>query len=65
MKCEKFRCVFEIDGQCEADGGECIGDMCECFGECTGCQEQDKDECDGLKKQIYLYAKEVYIIHEK
>ena len=33
MKCDKFKCVYEIDGQCEADGGECIGDMCEYFGE--------------------------------
>lgn len=24
-------------------------DMCECFGECNSCQEQDCDECDGLK----------------
>ena len=49
MKCEKFRCVFEIDGQCEADGGECIGDMCECFGECTDCQDRDQEECDGIR----------------
>ena len=49
MKCEKFRCVFEIDGQREEDDGECIGEMCENFGECIGCQEQDKDECDGIR----------------
>lgn len=26
MKCDKFKCVYEIDGQCEADSGECIGE---------------------------------------
>ena len=50
MQCDKFKCVYEIDGKCEADCGECIGDMCECFGECTDCQDRDQDECDGLKK---------------
>ena len=49
MKCDKFKCVYEIDGECDQMGVECIGDICENFGECTGCQEQDKDECDGLK----------------
>ena len=49
MKCDKFKCVYEIGGQCEADGGECIGDMCECFGECTDCQDRDQDECDGIR----------------
>ena len=48
-KCDKFKCVYDVDGECEAEGGECIGDMCECFGECTDCQEQDNEECDGFK----------------
>ena len=65
MKCDKFKCVYDVDGECDQDGGECIGDMCECFGECTDCQEQDRNDCDGLKKQTYLDIKEVYIIHEK
>lgn len=49
MRCDKFKCVYDVDGECEAEGGECIGDMCECFGECTDCQEQDNEECDGFK----------------
>ena len=49
MKCNKFKCVYEIDGECEADGGECVGDLCENFGECISCQDQDRQECDGLK----------------
>ena len=49
MKCDKFKCVYEVDGECEPMGGECIGDMCECFGECINCQEQENEECDGFK----------------
>ena len=49
MKCDEFKCVYEVDGECDQDGGECIGDMCECFGECTDCQEQDRNECDGIR----------------
>ena len=49
MKCEKFRCVYEIDGECEADGGGCIGDMCESFGDCTTCQDQNREECGVLE----------------
>ena len=44
MKCDKFRCVYEIDGECEA-----VGDLCENFGECITCQQQNRKECDGLK----------------
>ena len=50
MKCDKFKCVYDVDGECDQDGGECIGDMCECFGECTDCKQLDLDECDSLKK---------------
>ena len=49
MKCDKFKCVYEIDGQCEAAGGECVGDRCECLAECTDCQQLELEECDGLK----------------
>lgn len=49
MSCNDFKCVFEIDGLCEADTGNCIGDMCENWGECINCQQQGEDECDGLK----------------
>ncbi|MFW5652078.1 hypothetical protein [Acetivibrio ethanolgignens] len=47
MACNKFKCVYEIDGECEPMCVECTGDMCECFGECSGCKQQDWDECDG------------------
>ena len=50
MKCDKYKCIYVVDGECEADGGECIGDMCENFGECATCQELDREECDGLKR---------------
>ena len=49
MQCNKFKCIYECDGECEADGGECVGDLCENYGECITCQAQDQDECDGLK----------------
>lgn len=49
MKCNNFKCVYEVDGECEAAGGECIGDMCENYGECIGCQQRDQEECDGHK----------------
>lgn len=49
MRCNKFKCVYKCDGECEPMGGECIGDMCECFGECINCQEQENEECDGFK----------------
>lgn len=49
MKCDKFKCVYDVDGECEHIGDECIGDMCECFGECTDCQDQDREECDGIR----------------
>ena len=39
MACNKFKCVYEIDGECEPMGGECIG-------ECSECRQQDWDECD-------------------
>lgn len=35
MQCKKFSCVYEVDGECEADGGECIN-----------CQKQDAEECE-------------------
>ena len=49
MQCDKHKCIYEVDGECEEQGGECIGDMCENFGECVTCQEQEHEECDGLK----------------
>lgn len=49
MKCDKYKCIYESDEGCEIDGGACIGDMCENFGECASCQDQDHEECDGLK----------------
>lgn len=49
MRCDNFKCVYEIDGECEADGGECIGDMCECFGDCSNCQKLYQDECESIK----------------
>lgn len=49
MQCDKFKCVYLDEGECEAMGMECIGDMCESFGECVICQEQDQEECGGLK----------------
>ena len=48
MKCDELKCVYDVDGECDQDGGECIGDMCENFGECTDCQDQDLNDCDGL-----------------
>lgn len=51
MKCNKFKCVYECDGECEPMGGECIGDMCENFVDCSGCQEKDREECDGLSNK--------------
>lgn len=32
MSCDNFKCVNLIDGECDQDGGECIGDLCECWG---------------------------------
>lgn len=29
MRCDKFKCIYDVDGECDQDGGECIGDMCE------------------------------------
>ena len=49
MQCNKFKCVYDCDGECDQQGGECIGDMCEIFGECISCQDQDREECDGFK----------------
>lgn len=49
MRCDKFKCVYLDDGECEPMGTEYIGDMCENFGECSGCQDQDHDKCDGFK----------------
>ncbi len=49
MQCDKFKCVFECDGECEPLNGECIGDMCENYGECSDCQMLDREGCDGLK----------------
>lgn len=49
MLCEKFRCVYLADGECEPMGTECIGDMREEYGQCSGCQQQDKEECEGCK----------------
>lgn len=49
MQCKAFSCVYEIDGECDQIGGECIGDMCENFGECISCQDQDREECDGIQ----------------
>lgn len=46
MRCNKFSCVYEVDDECEPLGTECIGDMCENYGECSGCQKQDSEECD-------------------
>lgn len=60
MRCDKFKCVYDVDGECEAEGGECIGDMCECFGECNSCQDRDREECDGLKQYIINYLGGVY-----
>lgn len=46
---EEKRCIFDckyIDasGECEAIGGECIGDMCECWEDCGVCCA-DRDRC--------------------
>ncbi len=49
MKCDKFKCIYECDGECEADGGECIGDMCKNFGECCNCQGQE--ECEEISNK--------------
>ena len=49
MQCDKFKCVYDCEGECDQQDGECIGDMCENFGECISCQDQDREECDGLK----------------
>ena len=51
MQCKDFKCVYKCDEECEANGGECIGDMCENFGEYIGCQMQDQEECGGLRKK--------------
>lgn len=44
-KCEKFKCIYLDEGECEAQGGECIADLCECFSECISCQDMDLPEC--------------------
>ena len=49
MSCDKFRCVYECDRECDQMGGECIGDLCEDFGECAACQKLDLEGCDGLQ----------------
>lgn len=51
MPCNEFECVFEIEGICEADTGDCIGDLCENWGECSNCQQQADVDCDGLRKE--------------
>lgn len=51
MQCKEFKCVYEIDGECEAVDGECIGDLCENYGECIECQQRDVVECDGRPKR--------------
>ncbi len=51
MRCDKFKCIYEGDGECGSMGGECIGDMRENFGDCTGCQQLDQDECEGLSNK--------------
>lgn len=48
MQCNKHKCIYLDEGECEELGTECIGDMCENFGECISCQDQDRKECDGL-----------------
>lgn len=49
MLCDEFQCVYLAERECELVGGKYIGDMCENWGECINCQEQDKDDCEGLK----------------
>ena len=39
MLCDNFKCVNLVDDECDQDGGECIGDLCECWGECLNCQK--------------------------
>lgn len=51
MQCKEFKCVYEIDGECEAVDGECIGDLCENYGECIERQQRDVAECDGRPKR--------------
>lgn len=49
MLCNEFNCVYQVDGECEQLGTECIGDMCEEYGQCSGCQQLDREECEGIK----------------
>ena len=39
MLCDNFKCVNLVDNEYDQDGGECIGDLCECWGECLNCQK--------------------------
>lgn len=46
MSCNNFKCVNLVDGECDQDGGECIGDLCENWGECQSCQKvEDPGDC--------------------
>lgn len=49
MLCNDFQCVYLVDGECDQLETECIGDMCGNWGECINCQQQDKEECEGLR----------------
>lgn len=49
MLCSEFICARNTSGICAVDRGDCIGTLCEDWGECINCQEQDKDDCEGLK----------------
>lgn len=46
MTCDNFKCVNLVDGECDQDDGECVGDLCEDWGECLNCQRvTDPDDC--------------------
>lgn len=38
MQCNSFKCINLVDDECDQNGGECIGDLCEDWGECLNCQ---------------------------
>ena len=42
MACNKFKCVYGTEEECEPIDGECIGDLCECWKDCRVCKNQNR-----------------------
>lgn len=45
MPCNKFKCIYDIDGTCDSMDCECIGDLCEGYGDCSSCQRISDPNC--------------------